>query len=57
MHKDESLINFLVGVNTESESLSLSDVLERTDILIFSKKTLSERDSQVYSCSYKGRLI
>ena len=39
MHKDESLINFLVGVNTESESLSLSDVLERTEILIFAKKT------------------
>ena len=48
MHKDESLINFSVFyVNSESVSLSLSDVLERTDILIFAKKTLSERDSPI----------
>ena len=46
MHKDESFINFSVGVNT-SESPSLSDVLERTDLLIFSKKTSSERDSTI----------
>ena len=47
MHKDESLINFSVGVNTESESPSLSDVLERTDLQIFAKKTSSERDSPI----------
>ena len=47
MHKNESLIKFSVGVNSESVSLSLSDVLERTDILIFAKKTLSERDSPI----------
>ena len=57
MHKDESLINFSVGVNRESESPSLSDVLERTDLLIFAKKDF-ERTRFTYSCSYcKGRLI
>ena len=48
MHKDESLINFSVGVNTESESLSLSDVLEITDLRIFAKNTLIERGSPIH---------
>ena len=50
MHKDESLINFSVGVNNESESPSFSDVLEITDLLIVGKKDF-ERTWLTYLCS------